>query len=286
MLLKIFEKIKEENLIKRYSLLIFALFAAAISYNLLIYPAKIVAGGSNGLSIIVESLFKIPPSIFILVFNVTILIIAILTLGFEKSSGSVIATLTYPLFVDLTSGITSIISINNSDMILICLFIGVISGWTSGIIYKTGFSSGGTSLICQIIFEKFHIAISKSGFLINMIIVLLGGIYFGLENILYATIVLFLSYTVMDRVLIGISKNKVFYIFTLKDKEVKEFLLNEIGHGITEFSVINGHSNKKGKMLMAALPSKEYYRVSNGIKEIDSEAFFVVTDSYQLLNGA
>lgn len=286
MLLRICDKIAEKHLVKRYGYLILALFVAAICYNLLIYPAKIVAGGSNGLSILAETIFHISPSIFILLFNTTILIIALFVLGIEKSSGAFIATFIYPLFVDLTSGITSILSINNSDMILICLFVGLINGWTSGIMYKMGFSGGGISLINQMIFDKLHIAVSKSSFAINMIIVILGGMTFGFVNIMYAVIVLFISSVVMDRVILGISKNKVFYIITTKDEEVKQYLLEEIGHGVTEFKVVTGYLDKKGKVLMTAIPTKDYFKTSEGIKQIDDKAFFIVTDSYQMTNGA
>ena len=283
---KICDRIAEKHLIQRYGYLILALFVAAICYNLLIYPAKVVAGGSNGLSILVETIFHISPSIFILVFNTTILIVALFVLGIEKSSGAFIATFIYPLFVDLTSGITSIISISNSDMILICLFIGLISGWTSGIMYKMGFSGGGISLINQMIFDKMHIAVSKSSFAINMIIVILGGMTFGFINIMYAVIVLFISSVVMDRVIIGISKNKVFYIITTKDEEVKRYILEEIGHGVTEFKVVTGYLDKQSKVLMTVIPTKDYFKTSEGIKQIDNEAFFIVTDSYQMSNGA
>lgn len=283
---KVIDSIIEKHLIKRYGLLVLALFVSSIAYNLLVYPAKIVAGGVNGLSIIAESSFSISPSIFILIVNTSILIITLLTLGFEKSSGSIVATFVYPLFVDLTSGISTIVSIDNKDMLLISLFIGLISGWVSGTIYKMGFSGGGISSISQILFEKIHVAVSKTSFVINTIIVILGGIYFGFENIMYATIVLFVSSVVMDRVLLGISKNKTFYVITNKEKEVREFILNELEHGVTELKVINGYTNKKGTMIMTVIPTKEYFKVSEGIKRIDKDAFFIVTDSYEMLNAA
>lgn len=283
---KIIFKLIEEKLLKRYLYLLIALFMGAIIYNLLLYPSKIVAGGGNGLSIIVHSIFNISPSMFILIFSTIILIISIFVLGIEKSSGSIVATFLYPLFVDLTSGITSIISVNESDMILISLFAGVLSGWTSGIIYKMGFSSGGVSLINQMIYEKLHISISKSSFLINMIIVAIGGIYYGIENIMYAIIVLYSSSVVIDRVLLGISKNKVFYIITSKDEEVENFLLKGIGHGITEFEVIGGYNSQNDQAIMTVVPTKDYFKVTEGIKLIDEKAFFVVTDSYQMSNGS
>lgn len=286
MLNKIIDVIEEKHLIKRYGYLILALFISAICYNLLIYPAKIVSGGANGLSIVVETAFGIPPATFILVFSTIILILSFLILEVEKSSGSVISTFVYPVFVELTSGITTIIDINNNDMLLISLFVGIINGWTSGIIYKMGFSNGGISLINQMLFEKLHFPLSKSTFFINMIIVVLGGIFYGVETILYAIIVLFISGIIIDRVLLGISNNKIFYIITTKEEEVKEYLLNEIGHGVTKFDVVKGYLNSKSQALMTVIPTKEYFKVSEGIKQIDKNAFFVVTDSYQMSNGA
>ena len=283
---KLMIKIKKEKLLLRYALLLTALFVNSICYNLLLYPARIVAGGTNGLSIIIEEIFHITPSIFILLFSVACLIIGLFTLSLERVSGSFVATFAYPLFVDLTSGITSILDVNNSDIILICLFAGVISGWTAGSIYKTGFSSGGIALINQVIYEKFKISISKINFFINMVIVLLGAIYYGVENIIYAVIVLYLASIILDRVLLGVSKHKVFYIITSKEEEIKNYLLNEVKHGVTDFEVISGYSNKNTKVLMTVVPTIDYIKVKEGVTKIDKDSFFVITDSYQMLNGS
>ena len=37
---------------------------------------------------------------------------------------------------------------------------------------------------------------------------------------------------------------------------------------------------------MCVLPTKEYYRLKEGINEIDEKAFFVVTDAYEVVGGA
>ena len=86
--------------------------------------------------------------------------------------------------------------------------------------------------------------------------------------------------------MLGISKYKVFYIITSKEEEVQEFLLKEMGHGITKFDVVSGYLNKNDQVLMAVVPTREYFKVKEVIKEIDNHSFFVVTDSYQMLNGA
>ena len=39
------------------------------------------------------------------------------------------------------------------------------------------------------------------------------------------------------------------------------------------------------KVVLTVVPTREYYRVTEGIKTIDKDAFFVVTDSYEVVGG-
>lgn len=279
---KIIYKLFEEKMLKRYFFVILGMFISAINYNLFIYPSKIVAGGGNGLSILVQFFFNIKPSVFILLFSTTVLVIAVCTIGFQKSSGAFVATFIYPLFVDMTSGITTIINANNDDMILICLFSGIISGLASGLVYKMGFSAGGVSLISKILYEKVRVSVSKVSFYMNLFIVVSGGIVFGFENIMYAIIFLYIDKLVIDRTLLGISNNKIFYIVTSKDEEVEKFLTNKLGCRITEFDVIGGYKSQEDQVIMAVVPTRDYFRITEEIKKIDEKVFFVVTDSYQM----
>ena len=84
---------------------------------------------------------------------------------------------------------------------------------------------------------------------------------------------------------VDISDNKMFYIITTKDKEIKEYILNELKHGVTIYKGKGGYKKKSGNILMTVLPTKDYYNLRVGIKEIDKEAFFIVTDSYEVFGG-
>ena len=46
------------------------------------------------------------------------------------------------------------------------------------------------------------------------------------------------------------------------------------------------NTKEKQKMLMCVIPTREYYRLKEGISKIDSEAFFLITDSYEVKGGA
>lgn len=282
----IIKKIEKKRIIPRYLLLILFLFIAAINFNLFIYPNKIVAGGVNGLSIIIERTLSISPANFILFFSIISLIISAILLGVSKTSSALLATFLYPVFVNITSNIGTIINFREADMLLVCLFAGIISGWTSGMVYKIGLSNGSLTLVTQIIYEKFKISVSKSSFVINTIILAIGGCYFGIENVMYGIIILYINSFVMDRVILGISSNKHFYIVTSKEKEVKKYVISELKNGVTEFKTKGGYEGKDKKLIMTVVSTRDYIKLTEGIKDIDSDAFFVVTDSYQTKGGS
>lgn len=281
----ILEIIKKKKLVRRYLLLIISLFISACYFNLLQLPSQIVTGGSSGVSIILNYYFKLDPSTVIFIISSLLLIVGFIFLGFEKTSGALVTTFIYPIFVNLTSNISEYIVVDLSDKILISIFIGLLAGLTTGMVYKAGFSNGGFSIISEIISERKKIPISNISFIINFIIVAVGGVSFGWTMVMYAVIILYINSIVLDRVLIGISKNKSLYIITDEEEKMKDYIMNSLKHGVTIFDVKGGFLNKKRKVIMTAIPNRDYFKLKEGIKEIDKEAFFIVTDSYQVYGG-
>lgn len=280
----LFKKLKKNNILHNYLMLSLAMFVSAINYNVFTKPLKIVAGGSNGLAIVVEDIFKIPATLFIFIFSLAALILGYLLIGKEKASSALVATFIYPIFISLTEPLTSYLVVTNNDIIIASIFAGAISGWVAGTTIKVGLSQGGITLIDQILYEKLKISISKSNFVINMLIVLWGSYCFGITSILYAVIYLYMSSIVIDKVLLGISENKSFYIITDKEKEVREYIVEDLKNSATIFNVKSGKDDNKS-ILMAAMPNNLYYKASKKIKSIDKKAFFIVVDSYEVNNG-
>ena len=269
----------------RYVWLVVLMFISAINYNLFLNPNSIVSGGGNGLSILVEELFGIEPAIFILLFSVIVLIFGFMILGIEMSSSSIVAIFVYPFFVSITSGISSISFLQADDKLLVGIFAGIISGFVMGSVCKLGFSQGGVIQISQMINKIFKIPVAKCNFILNSIILLLGVFVFGLSSSLLGIVVLFISSMVVDKILLGISSNKSFLIITSEEDEMAEFIRKELGHGVTIFFVNEKNSKKQKRALMTVIPTRDYYKLTEGAKKIDNDVFFVVTDSYQLQGG-
>ena len=269
----------------RYIILICLMFVLAVNYNLFLNPNNIISGGTNGISIIIQELFDIDPAIFILVVSSIILIFSFIILGVEKSSSSVVAILIYPFFVSITSGVSSISYLQADDSLLVGIFAGIISGFVIGTVCKIGFSQGGIVQISQMINKIFNLPIAKVNFYLNLVILVCGAFVFGISASLLGTIVLFISSVVADRIILGISSNKSFLILTSEEDEVREYIVKKLGHGVTMFYIDEKKSKKQRKALMTVIPTRDYYKLTEGVKKIDKDVFFVVTDSYQLEGG-
>lgn len=273
---------KSKTKIYRIFLITISLILSALVYNLFLLPLSIVSGGTSSIGTIVYYLYNIDPAITIFIISVLCSILGFMYLGKERTMGTILACIAYPIIVEITSKLIGHISIDAADTLLIVLFAAVLGGIANGLMYKSGYSSGGLPTISQILYEKFRISVAKSSFVMNLTIVLIGAYFFGLTNALYAVIYLYIYSIITDKVLLGTSNNKAFYIITNKEKEVKEYIIETLKHTVTTFDVKGGLYESKRKVMLTVIPSREYYRLTEGIKSIDKDAFFVVTDSYQV----
>ncbi len=281
----IIKKLKRKSLLRRILILLAALLVLALIYNLLLLPTDLVAGGVNGIAIITNYVYGIDSSLMILLVSSACLLFSLMYLGTERTLGSLLATFIYPLFVKLTAIITQGITINYDDKFLIIIFAGVIGGLANGFIYKTGFSNGGLPIISQILYKYHKIPIAKSSMVINASTIIVGSIFFGWSMMMYAIILVFINNMMIDKVLLGISSNKAFYIVTTKEKEIKEYIVNNLKHTVTIFNVEGAFLEKRRKVLLSVIPKRDYYKLTEGIKLIDPKVFFVVEDAYEVKGG-
>lgn len=251
----------------------------AIAYNLFFLKNNIVYGGVAGIAIITKKL--IDPTLMIVILTLILLIISFIALGKKESLKSLVGSLLYPLFIYLTRNIGDIFSISNDNLLLIAIIGGVCMGIGSGIVFKTGFTTGGTDILNQIFAKYFKVSIGTSMMFTDGLIVLAGGFFFGWTRVLYALIVLYIISLMVDKVVLGIASTKALYITTSEDEEIVDYLINSLNLGVTIIETVGGYSNKKRKMLMSVIPTSEYFRVKEGIHEIDENAVIVATDAYQ-----
>jgi uncharacterized membrane-anchored protein YitT (DUF2179 family) len=274
-----------KKVVKEHITVVVASLILAVAFNATILPLEIVIGGSSGLSIIAEHMFGVPPFVVILICYAGALICGYVFLGKKKIKKSIFGTIVYPLFIFLTSPLTDYVksfSLDTSEYLIIVIFGAVISGIAYGLVYRIDCTTGGSDIASQIINKYSGVSIGSANTIINVIIVIIGGFVFGWAKVLYAILTLYIIGIVTDRVLLGMSYSKQFYIITDKDDDVKQFLFDEFNLTVTELDVVGGYTNNTDQILMCVVPTSNYFELKEGINAIDENAFFIVTDAYEL----
>ncbi len=272
------------RIIRKYGSVILGILLVSISYNLFFSPYHLDTGGISGLAIVVQNLFLISDTSFMLVTNILLLILSYIVLGKELTKNSLLGSILFPFFVQFTSKISNIINIEGLEILIIAIVGGTISGIGYGLLFKNNFTSGGTDILNQIAEKKFKVPISKSMIYIDGSIVLLGGFIFGIEKMLYSIIALILISIISNKTMLDINKNKVFYIQSKKTKEIKKYLTKDLMYDVTIFESTGGFSNQKKDLILCSIKTSDYYKVSTGLKLIDKDAFITITENYESMN--
>ena len=75
------------------AILVFLMFMAAINYNLFVNPTKIVAGGVNGISTVLQELINFNPATTMLIVFGTTILIGLLIREYELVLSALLASL-------------------------------------------------------------------------------------------------------------------------------------------------------------------------------------------------
>lgn len=280
---KIIDEIYKKNKIKRYIMLLLGCLIVAFAFNLFFLRYNIVCFGVSGISIVLSE-FGVNPSIFIMLANLFLLVIAYFFLGIDDVKNQIVGALTYPIFIELTLKVTDLIDFGDLEMIVIAVIGGVLAGIGYGLIYKSGYSTGGTDVIGNLICKYSKISMGTAMMFVNIAIIIVGKITFSWEIVMYAIVVAYLISIATDKILLGISNSKAFYIVVDKEKDdlVNDFLISLPGVGSTIIDASGGYSNDKQTLILAVAPTKMYFVIKEGLKEIDKNIFYLVCDSYEV----
>lgn len=283
---ELIEEVSSKNFWSRLFIMVIGVFILAVTYNILLIPYDLVTGGTSGLAIIINELFNIKPATFIFIVEIVLLTFSFFLLGPKQTGMTIIGSLLYPLFISITEVPCEVISSNlvfDSNMI-IALISGLLVGVGSGMVYKTGYSTGGGDIIMQIMNKYLKISTGTAAFIINFVVIAFGAFIFGLNKAIYGTIIIIINSMLVDKIMLGISDSKMFYISTKKPDEIKG-LIKTMKTGYTLIKAEGGYSKSKEDMIMCVIHTKDYYMFKNIVQQIDLEAFFIITDCYEVYGG-
>lgn len=279
-LYKKIDKNKENNYWKNFFLFMFGMVCSSISITVFFEPNGIVTTGSTGLSIILNHFINIDLATLVFAISSLLLVLDFAVFGISHGSKNILGTILFPIFIKAASIINNYVYFENTSLFLLVLVGGILSGIGFGLVKKSGFSLGGFYVLYDILNTKFKVSLGKANLICNSGIIIASLFVFGLDKCIYSFIGLYISSYVGDKIMLGISQNKAFYIVTSKPVLVKDYIINNLKHTVTIINASGAYSDKKKKMLLCVLPTREYTFVKDVIREIDKKSFFLITDTY------
>lgn len=268
---------KHKDFILDVILIFIGCFIASLGINLFLVHAKLLSGGATGIALILEYITGIDSGYSVFILNLPLFFLSYKKLSKKFTLYSAIGMTSLSLSLIITKSFSTIIQVN--DILLYCIYGGILCGLGYGLVFLRNGSTGGTDIINIIIRQKYsNFNIGSVGFALNLLIVSIAALIFGLPRALYTLISMFIQGFVLDKVLRGFSSKRLMLILTNKEKEVIDYIMKDLHRGVTSLSAKGEFTDCNKRMLYCIVTSREMIHLKTQILAIDSSAFISILD--------
>lgn len=270
---------KMQKKVLNYVWLTLASLVFAVAVSQFQDPNHLAPGGVGGLAIVLSAVTPIATGAWTFIINIPILLIGLYKFKWRFLCSTVYVVVTMSVFIDFFSCYPAL----TSDLVLAAVAGSVLSAISLGIIFKCGATSGGTDIIVKILRQRYpHLRTSTLFLITDMMIVALSAVVFrNFDSAMYSAIAVFVLSVVLDAVLYGRDETKLIVLISDKEEEIRQRILAE-DIGLTVLDGEGGFSNKHKKVILCAMQKHKYPRIEEIVKQIDPDAFLIVTSASEI----
>ena len=267
---------------KEFLLITIGILLVAISVVYFFEPNNIAAGGITGLAIVINHyipFISIGP--LVLIMDVALFVISLIVIGPKFGVKSIYCSLLLSISMWVMQKFFQFTITN--DLMLATIFGTLIAALGMAIVFNANASSGGTDIIAKILNKFFHFNIGKSLLMVDFLVTLLGAITFGIDVGLYGLLSVIVNGVVIDKIIAGFKVKSEITIISHRNKEISEYILNDLERGCTFIKGIGGFTGKDTSLLYTVLDRSEFIKLKNHIISIDKNAFITVGEVHEVM---
>ena len=258
----------------------------AMAVNFVYEPMHMVTGGVSGTAIIIKGLsmnwsdFEIPVWMTNILLNIPIFLWGYFVRGKRYLRVTFVANLLFTLFLFCIP----VIPIRQKDYFLAALYGGILNGTGRGLVFSTGYSTGGTDLLSSILHKYMpQVPIARILFCLDAAVIAAGIFTFGSHSAAYAVFAVFLSSKVMDLILTGVRAGKQIWIISEEYQKIGSQILEELHRGVTSLDGRGVYSNRKKNVLVCLASAREIARILQIVEKNDDNAFVFIQDVKEIM---
>jgi uncharacterized membrane-anchored protein YitT (DUF2179 family) len=249
--------------------------------NLFFVPNNIVSGGITGLAIIAHSILHTPVGVGVLVLN-----LPLLWLGWRYAGGArfllrtAVAVGVLSLTIDLSA---SYLTCPTTDRLLIIGYGGLMDGIGVGLVFRGHGTTGGTDILARLARKTLGLPIGQSLLFMNVVIFAAAAGRFGLEAVMVALAMAFVSARAVDLVQEGFTAARTALIVSSRPDEIRDAIFDRIGRGVTYLEGRGGFTGKSCPVLLVVVAANEVVRLKRLLAEVDRDAFVTIAPAKEVL---
>ncbi len=257
-----------------------------VAFGIVVFrnPNQFASGGVSGLSLILSHYFKdMPIGAMMLVLNLIILGIGYLVLGKKAGHKSLYGTIALSVMVWVLESFIKLDKPLTNQKFLELIYSMFIPGVGSALVFNSGSTTGGTDIIGQIIKKYTGMRLSLALLVTDFGIASLSWFAFGPEAALFSIMGLGLRSFLLDAIMDSMHMYKMFEIVSSKDKQIKDFIMNELERSATVYIARGAYTHVEREVISTVVSRRQAVALRRFIKQIDPEAFITISSSTEII---
>ncbi len=271
-----------KNSLRDYAYILAGALVQALAMRLFLVPAQLVSGGISGAAQLINHYTNWPIGLMVLIGNAPLFFLGWQYLGGPRFAlRTAISIVAFSFFTDfliifIPGGVVD-------DLVLNCLYGGVMLGVGLGLVYRGKGTSGGTDILGRIINHRFGISVSQSYLMTDTAVILAAGFVFGWANALYALVTTYVSGLAAEMVLEGSTVYRTAMIVSACPETVAREIMDDMERGVTILPGTGGYTGQVRPVLYCVITRAEVSQLKEIVQKADSGAFMVIGQAHEAL---
>jgi len=269
--------------IVRFSCVIAASIIMGINYKIFVTAGGLYPGGFSGITFLIQRIGEqffdvhVPFTLVNLSLNAIPAVISYKFIGKRFTLFSCVA-------IGMSSFLTDAIPPMplTQDILLICIFGGLINGTGVALCLRGRATSGGTDFIAVALSERLNVDAWNYIFAGNVCVLGIAGLLFGWDKALYSIIFQFTS-TQMVHMLNPRYQRVTMFIVSKDAEKIYEAIKTPVHHGATMFCGTGLYNGEEQKMIYSVVTTDQVKEISRAAHSVDPKAFINVVKTETLI---
>lgn len=267
-----------KKMIKNCIMIITGSFIYGFGINIFIKANGLALGGFSGIGLLINYNFGLPIGLFTLIANIPLLIISFKVWGRKYIIGTLVGVIASSIALDALS----VLSLSVDDPLLPAIYGGLCTGVGTGIVMRGGGTLGGTDILAQLCNKYKGTSLGTFYLIFDACVLAAVALMYGLTVTLYSLVTVFMSSTVINKVVDGLDSGKQAFIMSKKPDEIADFITNDLKRGFTFMHGQGGYQRKEMEVIVCVVSRWQIFRLRQGVHHIDPNAFIIINDAHEV----